>query len=74
MELRINIKENAKQAFFLQLLKEFDYIEILDVKDDDASLPEEHKLLLDERLTKIEKGETTFRSWDEIKKKYEHTK
>lgn len=70
MELTINIKEQAKIAFFIKLLEEFDYVEILDIKED-VSLPIEHKNLLDKRLESIEKGEVTFKKWDEIKQKYE---
>jgi len=71
MELTINIKEQSKIAFFIKLLEEFDYVEILDVKEDETSFPTEHKNILDKRLERIEKGETTFKKWDEIKQKYE---
>lgn len=71
MELTINIKEQTKLAFFIQLLKEFEYVEILNVKEEDTTIPIEHKRLLDERLARIERGETTFKSWDLLKKKYE---
>lgn len=71
MELTINIKEKNKIAAFLNLIKEIDYIEIVNVKDDLNELPSEHKDLLDKRLQRIEKGETTFKKWDLVKKKYE---
>jgi hypothetical protein len=32
----------------------------------------EHRDLLDKRLQRIEKGETTFKNWDSIKVKYEN--
>ena len=60
-----------KIAFFLKLLHEFDYIEIMDIKEDETPFPQEHKRLLEERLERIENGETSFRSWDIIKQKYE---
>jgi len=71
MELTINITEQHKIAFFLKLLHEFNYIEILDIKEDDTSFPDEHKKLLEKRLKRIENNETTFKNWDLIKEKYE---
>jgi hypothetical protein len=71
MELTINIKEQQKISFFLKLLQEFDYIEIMDIKEDETPFSGEHKALLEERLKKIETGETSFRNWDTIKQKYE---
>lgn len=72
MELTVNIKEQSKIAAFLNLIKEMDYIEIVNVREGSSELPIEHEELLDERLQKIENGETTFKNWDLIKKKYEN--
>ncbi len=72
MEVTVNIKEQSKIATFLNLIKEFDYIEIVNVKEELQELPSEHKDLLDKRLQKIENGKTTFKNWDLIKKKYEN--
>lgn len=71
MELTIKIKDQGKIDAFLNLIKEIDYIEIVNVKDEMQELPTEHKDLLDRRLQKIENGEATFKSWNLIKKKYE---
>jgi len=71
MKLTVNIKEQSKIAAFLNLIKEIDYIEIVNVKEELLELPTEHKDLLDKRLQRIENGETTFKDWDLIKKKYE---
>lgn len=71
MELTVNIKEQSKIAAFLNLIKEIDYIEIVNVKEDLHELPTEHKDLLDKRMQRIENGEATFKNWDLIKKKYE---
>jgi hypothetical protein len=71
MELTVNIKEQSKIAAFLNLIKEIDYIEIVNVKEELHELPSEHKDLLDKRLQRIENGATTFKKWDLIKKKYE---
>lgn len=72
MELTINIKEQSKIAAFLNLIKEIDYVEIINVKEESTELPYEHRVLLDKRLQRIENGETTFSNWDLIKKKYEN--
>ncbi len=70
MELTINIKEQDKINFFLKLLQEFDYIEILDIKEDETEFLPEHKILLKERLKRIEQGKTSFKEWNVIKQKY----
>ena len=72
MELTICIKEQTKLAFFIKLMQEFEYVEIIDIKEDETPFPIEHKELLDKRLEKIERGETSFKSWDVIKTKYEN--
>lgn len=56
---------------FLNLIRNFDYVEILDVEEDNAVLPIEHKVLLDERLKRIENDKTSFKNWDLVKRKYE---
>ncbi len=71
MELTINIKEQSKIDAFLNLIKEYDYIEIISMNDKHAEIPSEHKRLLKERLKRIEEGKTSFKSWDLVKKKYE---
>jgi hypothetical protein len=68
----LTIKEKSKVAAFLKLIKELDYIEIVDVKEGMGELPSEHLDLLDKRLQRIEKGEATFKNWDLIKTKYEN--
>ena len=72
MKLTINIKEQGKIAAFLNLIKKMDYIEIIDVKENFEEMPIEHRTLLDKRLQKINDGETSFKNWDLIKKKYEN--
>jgi hypothetical protein len=71
MELTINIKEQKYIASFLNLIRQFDYVEIIDVKEDNSETPVEHKILLDERLKRIEEGKITYKNWDLLKKKYE---
>ena len=72
MELTVNIKKQSKIAAFLNLIKEIEYIEIVNVKEEQQEFPAEHKDLLDKRLQRIENGETNFKNWDSIKKKYEN--
>ncbi len=72
MELTVNIKEQSKIAAFLNLIKKMDYVEIVDVKEGAEELPAEHRDLLDKRLRIIKNGETTFKNWDLMKKKYEN--
>lgn len=72
MELTISIKEQSKIAIFLNLLKEIDYVEIINVKENISEIPVEHKDLLEKRLQRIENGETTFKNWDLMKQKYEN--
>jgi hypothetical protein len=69
MELTINIKDQRKISAFLKLIKDMDYIEIINVKE--GELLDEHRILLDKRLKKVENKESTFKNWDLIKKKYE---
>lgn len=71
MELTINIKEQKYIASFLNLIRQFDYVEIIDVKEDNSETPVEHKILLDERLKRVEEGKITYKNWDLLKKKYE---
>ncbi len=70
MELTISIKEEQKLSFLVKLLQELDFIEILEIKDTDTLIPQEHIDLLVDRLKRIERNETSFRSWDLIKKQY----
>ena len=72
MELTVNIKEQGKIAAFLNMIKEMDYVEIIDVKESGNELPPEHRALLEKRLKKVEKGESKFKDWDLIKKNYEN--
>jgi hypothetical protein len=71
MELLINIKEQSKMAFILELLRSFDYIDIINIDEEENAISEAHKRLLDKRLKEIEEGKTTFKDWDDIRKKYE---
>ena len=58
---------------FLQISKTNDNLDFMTEpqKENSDFISEEHKNLLNSRLEKIERGETTFESWDTIKQKYE---
>jgi hypothetical protein len=71
MELTINIKDPKDIASFLNLIRKIDYVEIVDVKENNSDLPVEHSKLLDERLKRVEDGKASFKNWDLIKNKYE---
>lgn len=70
MELTIDIKNQKHITALLNFIKNFDDVEIIDVKEGGTELPVEHKILLDERLKKIEEGKTSFKDWDSVKRKY----
>jgi len=71
MELTISIKDPKDIASFLNLIRKCDYVEIVDVKENNPDMPIEHRILLDERLKRIEDGKTTFKNWELIKNKYD---
>ncbi|KAF0203132.1 MAG: hypothetical protein FD170_1404 [Bacteroidetes bacterium] len=71
MELTISIKGQKNISEFLNLIRTFEYIEIIDVKEETSDLPVEHIELLDKRLQKVEEGKTSYQKWDVVKKKYE---
>lgn len=71
MELTINIKDPKDIESFLNLIRKFDYVEIVDVKENNPDIPIEHRILLDERLKRVEDGTTSFKNWDLIRNRYE---
>lgn len=71
MEFTINIKDPKDITSFLNLIRKFDFVEIVDVKENNLDLPMEHSILLDGRLKRVEEGKASFKNWDVIKSKYE---
>jgi len=71
MELTISIKDPKDIASFLNLIRKFDYVEIVDVKENNPDMPIEHRVLLDGRLKRVEDGTTSFKNWELIKNKYD---
>ena len=39
-------------------------------EQDDMDIPDEHQKILTQRLERIQAGKASFRSWDEIKRKF----
>lgn len=39
-------------------------------ENEKLDIPEDHRIILQQRLDRIERGEATFKSWDEIRSKY----
>ena len=102
MKLTINIKDKSKIDFFMNLLEELSFVEIIEIDGQvityenndinntvediqqkyeitestkemsENTIPEEHKKILNERLERIAKEETSFKSWVNIKQKYEN--
>lgn len=71
MELTISIKDPKDIASFLNLIRKYDYVEIVDVKENNPDMPIEHRVLLDGRLKRVEDGTTSFKNWELIKNKYD---
>lgn len=71
MELVLNITEKNKIDLFLNLIKEFSFVELVSVNDNEFNIPENHIELLDQRIQAIDADEATFRNWKVIKNEYE---
>ena len=71
MKLVLNIKQGSEISNFLDLIRNKEYIEILEIKDDNDKTSSFHQDLIKKRLLKIEKGEETFKDWKLIKEKYQ---
>jgi putative addiction module component (TIGR02574 family) len=72
---------NKEQIDSLQKLSRQEKFEIVQLLWDDIAgeesklaLPEQHRIILEERLKKFESGKTSFKSWDEVKLKYSSSK
>ena len=68
-----NGREFIKESYFVGGKMKFRRIYVIDgiPAEELHEIPAEHSDLLDKRLQRIENGETTFKKWDLIKKKYE---
>ena len=62
----------------IKALSNEDKLDLMDIIWDDIyetneypPIPENHKRILNERMAKYERGESSFKSWEEIKRKYD---
>ena len=77
--LKLLMMKNIQLAELHKLSKK-DKIELVQLLWEDIArdqeydvLPPDHELLLNERLEKIYQGKGEFKSWDEIRQKYQNT-
>lgn len=61
----LNIKDN-KVGFFMELVKNFEFVKIA---DNDMVIPEEHKKIVRGRIKKSEKAPSRLRKWNDVKHK-----
>ena len=66
MKITINVKK-GKAAFFLELLRSFDFITIEKAHDIDEELTQEHKDILDQRLASYKSDPDNLVDWEEFK-------
>jgi hypothetical protein len=64
-QVTLHIPEN-KYPFFLELLKNFDYVK---VEENDMEIPEEHKNIVRQRIKASEADPSRLLNWDEVKHK-----
>ncbi len=67
MKITINIKD-SKVSFFLELLQSFDFITVEKTEDENNTLSDAHKKILDERLANYKSDPDKLLDWDDIKK------
>jgi putative addiction module component (TIGR02574 family) len=67
-------KQHIELLQKLTLAEKFDMIQFLwseiASENEKLDIPEDHKNILRQRLDRIERGEATFKSWEEIRSKY----
>jgi hypothetical protein len=73
MQLQINITDESKAIFLMELLQSLDYVQIIDgfvsptSKEIDTELSYEQITELDQRITELESGKAKLYSWEEVK-------
>jgi hypothetical protein len=71
MKLTLNIQE-SKLAFFLELIRNFDFIQV-DISEN-IELSEEHITILEERLAAYEAQPDNLLTWEEVRASIESQK
>lgn len=70
MEVTLKITNNQKIDFFLELVNSLNFVDFINISPSN-DVPQEHIEIIKQRILKKRNGKSTFKSWDEIKKKYE---
>lgn len=71
MKFTINVKK-GKVPFFLELLKNFDFITIENTHESEQTdISEEHKKILDQRIANYKSDPDQLLDWDNVKKDIE---
>jgi len=61
-QLTINVTD-SKYSFFVELIGNMDFLQILD----DKEIPQEHKDIINERLEKIKENPDRLLNWNKVK-------
>ena len=70
MELKIKILDEGKYDFFLELMQELSFVEILEKEESwDVDIPQEQVVELEKRLSDIKNGIAEFSSWEDAKRR-----
>lgn len=74
MQLQINITDESKAMFLIELLQSLDYVQIINelvspMTDEaiNTELSNEQIAELDQRIEELESGKTKLYSWEEVK-------
>ena len=67
MKVLLNISDN-KASFFLEVLKNFNYVSVAKLKDDALIVSETEKNIMRERQQKAKPAD--FKDWNEIKNSF----
>ncbi len=74
MQLQINITDESKAMFLIELLQSLDYVQIIEEltspiteQEINAELSNEQITELDQRIAELESGKAKLYSWEEVK-------
>jgi hypothetical protein len=74
MQLQINITDESKAMFLIELLKSLDYVQIFNElvspmteEEINAEFSNEQITELDQRIEELESGKSKLYSWEEVK-------
>ena len=74
MQLQINITDESKAMFLIELLQSLDYVQIIEdlaspitEQEINAEFSNEQITELDQRIAELESGKAKLYSWEEVK-------